>query len=92
MGGQHNKNTYELLALANIQKGSCIQCGQQGHYLQNDKCALRDRPLMDKACAKCGQGLHSADDCLKVFQKQYVAQQPQDANPANPNQDQLKGN
>ena len=92
LGGQHNKNTYELLALANIQKGSCIQCGQQGHYLQNDKCALRDRPLMDKACAKCGQGLHSADDCLKVFQKQYVAQQPQDAKPDNLNQDQLKGN
>ena len=43
--------------------------------MRNDICALKGKELMDRACAKCGQGLHSADDCLKVYQKQYVAQQ-----------------
>ena len=68
----------ELLALANIVKGHCIQCGFEGHYMHNDKCALKDKALVDRPCAKCGQGLHSADDCPKVFQGGYVApQQPQ---------------
>jgi hypothetical protein len=47
---------------------------------------------MDRACAKCGQGLHSADDCLEVYQRQYVALQPQEVNPASKNQDHLKEN
>jgi hypothetical protein len=34
-------------------------------------CALKDKPLVDKPCAKCGKGLHSADDCPKVFQQGY---------------------
>jgi hypothetical protein len=63
----------ELLQMAKVTKGSCIQCGQEGHYMHNDKCALKGKTLMDRACVKCGTGLHSADDCLKMFQKQYVA-------------------
>jgi hypothetical protein len=92
MEGQPSKTILELLALANIQKGSCVQCGQQGHYMRADSCALRDKPLMDRAYAKCGQGLHSADDCLRVYQKQYVTQQPQEVNQAPHDQDHLKGN
>ena len=71
-----NKRTiYELLTLANVQKGSCIQCGVEGHMMNNEACALRDRILVDKPCAMCGQGLHSADDCLKVYQRGYKTQQ-----------------
>ena len=71
----------ELLALANCTRGHCIQCGAEGHYMHNEACALRDKPLMDRPCVKCGTGLHSADCCPKVFQQQYTApakaQQPQ---------------
>ena len=71
----------ELLTLANCTRGHCIQCGVEGHYMHNEACALRDKPLMDRPCVKCGTGLHSADCCPKVFQQQYTApakvQQPQ---------------
>ncbi len=74
------RNVLELLALANCSKGQCIQCGYDGHYMKNDACALRDKPLVDRPCVKCGKGLHSADDCLRVYQKNYGApQQPQGA-------------
>ena len=63
----------ELLTLANVTRGHCIQCAQDGHYMHGDACALKDKALVDRPCAKCGQGLHSADDCLRVFQKQYIA-------------------
>ena len=71
----------ELLALANVTRGHCIQCGFEGHYMHNDACALRDKPLVDRACVKCSAGLHSADDCPKVFQQKYVT--PQKADQAN---------
>jgi hypothetical protein len=61
----------ELLNLANVQKGQCLQCGNEGHMMRNIACALKDKALVDKACAKCGTGLHSADDCPKVFQQGY---------------------
>ena len=76
MEGQPRKTMPELLAMANLQKGSCIQCGVYGHYMKNDSCALRDKALVDRACVKCGKGLHQADDCPMVFQKQYVAIPP----------------
>jgi len=63
----------ELLLLANCSKGQCIQCGFDGHLMRNMACALKDKPLMDKACAKCGKGLHAADDCPKVYQQGYKA-------------------
>ena len=66
----------ELLAMAGVARGSCIQCGNSGHYMHQDLCVLKDKVLMDRACAKCGQGLHSADDCPRVYQKQYVSQAP----------------
>ena len=73
----------ELLNLANIQKGSCIQCGVEGHYMHNDKCVLKDKVLVDRPCAKCGLGLHSADDCPRVYQKDYVAPPHLQGNQAN---------
>lgn len=75
----------ELLELANCARGRCIQCGSDGHYMHSDKCVLRDKVLVDRPCVKCGQGLHMADDCPKVYQKEYVANipQPQQASPAN---------
>ncbi len=27
---------------------------------------------MDRLCAKCGKGLHSADDCLRGFSSQFT--------------------
>ena len=70
----------ELLTLANVTRGHCIQCGQENHYMHSDACALKDKFLVDRPCAKCGQGLHSADDCLRVFQRQYVAPQGHQVN------------
>ena len=67
----------ELLAMAGVARGSCIQCGNSGHYMHQDLCMLKDKVIVDRACAKCGQGLHSADDCPRVYQKQYVAPGPQ---------------
>ena len=72
----------ELLALANCTRGHCIQCGFEGHYMHGDACVLKDKPLVDRPCAKCNTGLHSADCCPKVYQQQYVAP-PQLAQPAN---------
>jgi hypothetical protein len=75
----------ELLNLANVQKGYCIQCGFEGHMMRNMACALKDKPLVDRACAKCGTGLHSADDCPKVYQKNYKSPVDQEkATPAEP--------
>ncbi len=68
---ERRKNILELLTLANVNKGECIQCGTPGHMLGRDECALRNRPLMDRPCAKCGKGLHSADDCLRGFSSQF---------------------
>jgi hypothetical protein len=39
--------------------------------LGKDDCALRNRPLMEGPCAKCGKGLHSAYDCLRGFLSQF---------------------
>jgi hypothetical protein len=57
--------------MANVNRGECIQCGTPGHMLGRDECALRNRPLMDRPCAKCGKGLHSPDDCLRDFSSQF---------------------
>jgi hypothetical protein len=65
------KPIHELLALANVPKGNCLQCGGEGHMMRNMACALKDKQLMDKPCAKCGTGLHAADECPKVFQQGY---------------------
>lgn len=64
----------ELLALAKVERGSCVQCGQQGHIMGRDNCALKGKKLTDRPCVKCGTGLHSADDCVKAFQQQRVNQ------------------
>ena len=75
----------ELLSLANVQKGYCIQCGFEGHMMRNIACALKDKPLVDRACVKCGTGLHAADDCPKVYQKNYKSPADQDkVTPADP--------
>ena len=74
----------DLLTMANVARGQCIQCGFDGHFMHGDKCALRDKVLVDRPCAKCGQGLHSADDCPRVYQRDYVAPpQVQQGNQAN---------
>ena len=78
----------ELLSLANVQKGHCLQCGGDGHMMRHMACALTDKPLVDKPCAKCGTGLHSADDCPKVFQQGYKS--PADAEKAFPLKEPLK--
>ena len=66
----------ELLALANCTRGHCIQCGAEGHYMHSEACALKDKQLVDRPCAKCGTGLHPADICPKVYQQPYVAPKP----------------
>lgn len=63
----------ELLALAKVERGQCIQCGQPGHMMGRDGCALKGKPLKTQACTKCGKGLHSADDCIKAFQQANMA-------------------
>ena len=83
------KPIHELLALANVQKGQCVQCGFEGHIMRNMACALKDKPLVDKACAKCGTGLHQADDCPKVYQQGYKS--PADPDKAAPAKEPLNG-
>ena len=61
------KTILELLRLANCERGHCILCGMPGHMMYSDKCALRGKPVASKSCAKCGHGLHSADDCIRTF-------------------------
>ena len=75
------RTVLELLTLANVTRGHCIQCGIEKHFMHSDACALKDKPLVDRPCVKCGTGLHSADDCPKVFQHKYVT--PQQNNQAN---------
>ena len=82
------KPIHELLDLANVQKGQCLQCGSDGHMMRNMACALKDKPLVDKPCAKCGKGLHSADDCPKVFQQGYKS--PTDKEKVSPDKEPLK--
>ena len=77
---QVRRTISELLALANCTRGHCIQCGGEGHYMHSEACVLKDKPLVDRPCAKCGTGLHSADYCPRVYQQPYVAQ-PQAAAP-----------
>ena len=73
MNGPPRKTISELLALANCARGQCIQCGMDGHLMKQDMCALKDKILVDRACAKCGKGLHAADDCIRVYQQRYQA-------------------
>jgi hypothetical protein len=59
-----------MLLDAKVAKGECLQCGQPGHNVRSDQCGLRGKPLVDRACAKCGKGLHNADDCPRAYQRQ----------------------
>ena len=59
------KSIFELLKLANIPTGHCIQCGLPGHRLRQDASAMKDKKLADRSCLRCHQGLHSQDDCTK---------------------------
>jgi len=78
LGDSPRKTINELLILANCTRGQCIQCGFDGHCMRNDICVLKDKPPVDRPCAKCGKGLHQADDCPKAFQQKYIAE-PQKA-------------
>lgn len=60
---ERRRAVLELLALANCDKGECLQCGRKGHIKGNLKCPLRGKPLTDRACMMCGKGLHNAADC-----------------------------
>lgn len=77
---------YDLLKLACVPRGSCIQCGMEGHMLRDPKCPLKSLSLVDRPCVKCGQGLHQADMCVKAFQNTYGAKQEQTSG-ANPIQE-----
>lgn len=59
----------DLLAKGNCTVGDCIKCGHTGHVMSSDACALRGKPLMDRACSRCNKGLHSVDVCLLTFQQ-----------------------
>ena len=67
------KTITELLDLANVARGQCIQCGGDGHIMHQDACVLKDLVLVDRPCVKCGHGLHAADNCPRVFQQKYIA-------------------
>lgn len=71
VGGLPFTPIHELLKMANVEKGHCIQCGIPGHLMSKDECALKGKPLVDRACAKCGHGLHNANDCPRVYQPQF---------------------
>jgi len=62
----------ELIALSNCDRGQCVQCGLRGHLLGRDGCPLKDKPLMDAPCNVCHQGLHAGNDCVRIFQQDFV--------------------
>ena len=64
----------DLLAKGNCVTGECIRCGQAGHVMNSDACALRGKPLQDRACTRCKKGLHAVNDCLVVFQQPQAGQ------------------
>lgn len=61
---ERKRAIFELLALANCEKGECLQCGRKGHIKGNLKCPLRGKPLTDRPCLMCAKGLHAPADCL----------------------------
>jgi len=68
------KSFTQMLADAKVERGECLQCGQAGHNARSDQCGLRGKPLVDRACAKCGKGLHNPDDCPRVYQRQSAVE------------------
>ena len=87
MVGELRPRVMDLLKQANCQKGQCIQCGQEGHYMNTDRCPLKDKQLVDKPCRICKQGLHSADDCVRMYDLQGKQDQtPQQGAAGNANQ------
>jgi len=81
----YRKTIRELLDAANCTRGECIHCGAQGHLMRQDACALRGKPIVDRACPACKKGLHAADDCPRVFQKRsnYAQQVEEDSDDLN---------
>ena len=79
------KTIPELLEAANCGRGECIHCGAQGHMMRQDACALRGKPIVDRACPACKKGLHAADDCPRVFQRRsnYAHQIEEDSDDLN---------
>ena len=79
------KSIAELLEAANCTRGDCIHCGVSGHFMRQDACALRGKPVVDRACPACRKGLHAADDCPRVFQKRsnYAQQVEEDSDDLN---------
>lgn len=69
----HRMSISEMLQAANCSRGECIHCGCPGHLMRQDACALRGKPVVDRACPACRKGLHAADDCPRVFQKRTGA-------------------
>ena len=80
--GSKRHTISELLKMARVTRGDCIQCGFQGHYMGSDSCGLRAKPIVDKACIKCSKGLHNADDCPRQFQQQYKSDEQHKATDA----------
>jgi hypothetical protein len=85
MPESHRKTIAELLEAANCGRGECIHCGASGHMMRQDACALRGKPIVDRACPACRKGLHAADDCPRVFQKRnnYAHQVEEDSDDLN---------
>ena len=71
-----NRSIMELLELSKCQRGQCIQCGLRGHLLGRDECPLKSKPLVDSPCVACHQGLHASNDCVRIFQQDFVPPQP----------------
>ena len=79
------KTIQELLDAANCGRGDCVHCGNPGHMMRQDACALRGKPIVDRACPACKKGLHAADDCPRVFQRRsnYAHQVSEDSDDLN---------
>jgi len=65
--GVRQSSIREMLAYANCVAGDCIRCGRAGHAMSSDTCPLQGKPLQERPCMKCNQGLHSTDDCDTTY-------------------------
>lgn len=64
-----------LPILAKCDKDECMHCGLKTnppHRASTPGCPLRDKDLVDRACGKCGKGLHSSDQCPTFFRNDHA--------------------
>lgn len=59
-------NLADLPRIAKVDRDECLHCGiatKPPHKSRDHRCPLRGLPMVDRACMKCGKGLHTSNQC-----------------------------